>query len=482
MAEEAKKSYSKFVIKVIIMIAIMVGISLIPPFGDVTEVGMTALGIFVGTVYGWCFLNDLGLASLISITALCLSGGVTAAEVFAGGIGNYIAVMTLVFLFITVAISQLGITDFVIQWLMNLKLAQGRPWIKFAMFMFSIFFVSVLAGANIACLMGVPLFYSLIERSGIEKKSVVCHAMLGGLALSAFLGEAALPFKQAPLLYFGIMQSSGVAFNPGDYIFAFPFFVFLLLVYIGICRFIFRLNVSKLRNLDDDTNEEKMSLDNRQKLLLITVGILMVLLCLVGFLTPNWGIIYTFFNRLGLAGLSLAFMVLMIVIRVDGKPLLDIPALAKDFPWAAYFMLANFMPMSNFLVSDAAGVKATIANNLGPILSNMSPVVMAVVIIVATVVFTNFLNNAVVFMLVISALCLLGGTIPDLNVVALSYLVGLSACLCYALPSGNMWMAYLFSFSDLIDVKKWSLMNAVSIIILCAVVVTLGYFYYSLVF
>jgi hypothetical protein len=61
-------------------------------------------------------------------------------------------------------------------------------------------------------------------------------------------------------------------------------------------------------------------------------------------------------------------------------------------------------------------------------------------------------------------------------------MIGFAATLCYALPSGNMMMAYMFSFRVIVDMKKWALMNTCTIVILVLVASTLGYFYYNLVF
>lgn len=62
MSTSVKKGYMT-IAHVIIMFALMFIIGNLQPFGTVTPMGMDILGIFVGTLYGWLFL-DLAVAQL----------------------------------------------------------------------------------------------------------------------------------------------------------------------------------------------------------------------------------------------------------------------------------------------------------------------------------------------------------------------------------------------------------------------------------
>ena len=121
-----ENQYRKKLLHTIAMIIIMIIFTLLPPFGNVTEYGMTVIGIFIATIYGWIFL-DLTIASVISIVALCVSGSMTANEVMTAGFGNYIVAMCIVFLFIAAAVQQLDIGGIIIDWMMSLKISVGRP-------------------------------------------------------------------------------------------------------------------------------------------------------------------------------------------------------------------------------------------------------------------------------------------------------------------------------------------------------------------
>ena len=53
----------------IIVFVLMFGVGQLPPFGQVTPLGMQILGIFVGVLYGWCTVS-LIWPSLVGMVAL----------------------------------------------------------------------------------------------------------------------------------------------------------------------------------------------------------------------------------------------------------------------------------------------------------------------------------------------------------------------------------------------------------------------------
>ena len=71
----------------IVIIALMFGFGFIPPFGDVTVVGMRMLGIFLGLLYGW---STCGMfwPSLLGWVAIGLSGIASVKEIMVQGFGN----------------------------------------------------------------------------------------------------------------------------------------------------------------------------------------------------------------------------------------------------------------------------------------------------------------------------------------------------------------------------------------------------------
>ena len=71
-ASIAKKNTISY-IHVAIMLALMLGGGYLPPIAQITPIGMKVLGVFLGLVYGWCFI-DLLWTSVLGFFALGLTG------------------------------------------------------------------------------------------------------------------------------------------------------------------------------------------------------------------------------------------------------------------------------------------------------------------------------------------------------------------------------------------------------------------------
>ncbi len=61
-----KKKRNEY-IHIAIMLVITFGVGFLPPFGQITEIGMKVLGCFLGIVYGWIFIE------VVAVNLLCYS-------------------------------------------------------------------------------------------------------------------------------------------------------------------------------------------------------------------------------------------------------------------------------------------------------------------------------------------------------------------------------------------------------------------------
>ena len=67
------KSKSTYYLNCLIGIFIMIVFCFIPPFGPVTETGVKVLGVFLGTMYLWTFVDTLW-PSLLGVIMLGFTG------------------------------------------------------------------------------------------------------------------------------------------------------------------------------------------------------------------------------------------------------------------------------------------------------------------------------------------------------------------------------------------------------------------------
>ena len=61
-----------YYVHIAIFLLILFGIGFLPPFAQITPMGMKVLGVFLGVIYGWCFIA-LDWPSLVALVALATS-------------------------------------------------------------------------------------------------------------------------------------------------------------------------------------------------------------------------------------------------------------------------------------------------------------------------------------------------------------------------------------------------------------------------
>lgn len=117
-----------FYLHVIIMLCIMFCGWIIPPFyASITPLGMRAIGIFFGVIYGWMML-DLLLPSLVGIFAVGWSGFYSVSGALSTAWGGNTTIQFAVFLMVIDYMNTSGMSDWMARWAINLKFAQKNVW------------------------------------------------------------------------------------------------------------------------------------------------------------------------------------------------------------------------------------------------------------------------------------------------------------------------------------------------------------------
>ena len=93
MSDTIKKNAIQY-LHIAIMLILMFGVGFLPPFGQITEIGMRVLGCFLGIIYGWIFI-DLLWVSFFGFAVLTMTGYAPATTVLASGFGNPTFLMVL---------------------------------------------------------------------------------------------------------------------------------------------------------------------------------------------------------------------------------------------------------------------------------------------------------------------------------------------------------------------------------------------------
>lgn len=452
MSEVVKKKNTAYYINSIITLVIIFGFGQLPVVEPLTPLGMNLIGIFLGLLYGWIFV-DIVWPSLIGILALMLIGGMAPKVALNSSFGDPIVVMMFFIFIFCAVIDQYGLSRFISMWFITRKFVQGKPWAFTFIFLASIFILGGLTSASPAALIGWAILYSICDLCGYKKGDGYPTMMVFAIVFAAQVGMSMIPFKQVPLTVLGAWANiSGSSIDYAKYmLIAISACIVCALLLIFICKVVFRPDVSKLVGLDVsqlDKTGDALVLTKVQKIVMAFLAALVILLLLPSFLPKDF-ILATFLNSIGGTGVCILIVTVMCFMKVDGKPLLQIKkAINNGVAWGIIFLLAAVQPLSSAMSAPESGITEWMMGLLNPIFGGKSPVFFMVVIGLLAALLTNVMNNGalgVALMPIVYSYSTANGMDPQLAVIMIVMAVHLAfltpaASSSASLLHGNEWI------------------------------------------
>lgn len=476
MSASAKKStYSlSYVVKIIVMITLMFGIGMLPPFGEISEVGMKVLGTFIGLLFGWSCLGII-LPCLTGFVALSFSGVGTASEITTGCFGSEVVILLVAMYAIIDVLDKSGVNDYLVNRLLSIKALQGHPWIFSYIIILACYLSGIIVGGFVAMLLIWGIIYKIAKIMDLKPYAPYPTCLMIGTTIAGAMSSVVFPFL-ATALFLGSSYTA-MSGTPIDYakfmVFCIPGALFTFLIFILVMRFVFKINLDTLKNADIRTivGEEKVVATKKQKTILALFGVLMVLMLLPSFLSQESGI-YQILSSLSSTGKVLLLYAIMTIVIMDGDPLMNVgKSLKNAVAWEMVIMVGFISQLAIYVASDACGIKATLASYIAPFVGNASGVAFAILILAVCMIATNFMNNGPVAIIMMSLAISMSSTV-DANITAICMGCILFSQVAYATPIASPFAAMLFSNSEWIrpkDVYKYGGISTVILIVFCII-------------
>lgn len=273
-------------------------------------------------------------------------------------------------------------------------------------------------------------------------------------------------------------QMVGEAFNYGKYmIFSVPFALLNLVELVLVVRFFFKMDVEKFAHVDLaklDVGSEASKMTLRQKVSGIAFLIALAMLLLPNFL-PEGNIISNFLTSLGMTGTCMLIVVILVLLKIDGKPVLDYNGVAKKaIYWDMIIFLAVVLCVSTLLTAEETGITAFLNGVMQPLLGLKSGYLFVVLFLAVASILTQFMNNTVVAIMFLP-IVLVASSSYGLNSWALvTVLIGAAQFIAYATPAAcpNAGMMYSCEYTP----YKKSVKFVVPVLLVWFVsLITLGY-------
>lgn len=472
----ASKGTLKWYINSAITLLLMFGIGHLPPVGALTPVGMDILGIFIGVVYGWTTV-ELIWPSLVGFFALGFTDITTMQNLFIMGFGNDVWVFMLLMFIFMAFLEHAGVTNFLCNWIISRKFLKGRPWLFSLILLEGCYLIASFVGAFASIVFFWALIYSVCQKFGYKPYDKYPTLMLLGVMIASCYALVVFPFLgNAIILVASFQQMSSLSIDFLQFIaFTIPLGVLSVAVYVLICRYIFKPDMTALQGIDDSIiNKDDLKLTTTTKIAL-ALSVLMLFLMLAPKFMPADFFLTLFLNKMGMSGVFVILIVISLILRVDGQPFFRFKAMAdKGVMWEALLLGAFIMPLSSLLTNEATGITAFLSGLFGPILAGRSPFVFMLIIIICANVLTNFANNGVIALIFMSIVCSFSDAMA-INPTPICVMIMLTVQIALITPAASPFAAILFGNTAWLkpaDIRQYGI---ISIALLLVVMVTVGY-------
>lgn len=462
-----------------ICLFIMFAFGQLEPFAPLTPLGMNLIGIFLGVLYGWIFI-EIVWPSLAGILALGIIGGYKPMMLLNKSFGDPIVQMMFFIFVFCATINYYGLSKFISLWFITRKFLKGRPWLFTFVFMGSIFILGGLTSASPAAIIGWSILYGICDVCGYRKGEGYPTMMVFAIVFAAQMGMSLIPFKQAALTVFSAYETlSGVGIDYGKYMLvAFVICALCAIVFIFIGKYIFKPDMGKLLTLEAEKldTEGSLNINNIQKMVLGFLFLLVLLLLVPSFLPKDF-FLTKFLRSIGNTGVVILLVTIMAAIKIKGKALLNFKVMTDTgVTWAIVLLLAFVQPLTWAMSKPESGITPFLMSMLEPIFGGQSPLVFSIVIGLVATLLTQVMNNGAVgvaLMPVVYSYCQAAGANPALALI----MVVMGVHLAFLTPAASASAALLHGneWSDASAIWKTApLVIAISWLVITAVTFTLG--------
>ena len=455
MTEEAKIQKGKVgagnIIPLIIGLILIFGFGKLPAPAPLTTLGMKLIGIFAGAIILWT-LCDMAWPSLLVTAALSMTPLFTIEAAISASIGHWVITFVILNLLMAYALTKSGFTKRVTLWFMSRKFVSKGPWYFTTTFLFSVLFLALFLDVMPLIAFFLSFAYEMFNEMGFEKGEKYPIMVIIGIAFCLNMGFGMTPISHAPvIIILGVVEKIiGQPINIVKYmLFAIPIGLIAFCAMILMCKYIIKPDLSRVENMNFDKiiKNERAPMDSREKL---TVGVFMTVV--VFWVVP--GLLAVFAPALSLtASLSKIGVILpaffgtivMLIIKVDDKPLLDFrEAMTVGVPWPVIYLIAAAMLIATAFTNPETGINAFAASRLAPVVQGVPVFVFTLIAVAGTVVLTNVSANVPIALMMASTTIPIALSTGSIDGMALGTIIAFSSQFAFCVPSAFATIAVIY--------------------------------------
>ena len=296
-----------------------------------------------------------------------------------------------------------------------------------------------------------------------------------GLLLAILMGQLGIPVMGMGLMFLATYNTMFP--DPLNFATYMLFFIPMGFAIIGfftvLMKFVFRVDVTPLKNYDPAVLGESKPATKDQKVVMIVFVLFMVMILLSSL---PFGALSKFLGKFGLVCITFMLLCIMMLLpKTDGTPFLDFRKAASAISWDPILMVAFIMVISTYMNTAETGISQAMMMVIQPFVG-MNPIIFIMIVLFIAVVLTNVMNNLIIVVLFMPVL-MQYATAIGANATQYVFLLLIFAHFAICTPAASTPAGIVFSAQDLVrstDLMKYGVAVAL-LLFLFTLVVGLSY-------
>ncbi|MFM9414051.1 SLC13 family permease [Peptococcus simiae] len=458
MVKAGERSYHKLIIYLAIIALFFL---IIPPVGTISAEGMRLVGLFIAFVYGVTVTTDVW-PSLLTWVFFPLTGVVTFKESLALNFGSDVFFFVLLSLVLLAYMETSGAAAFAAAWLLKRKFIVGHPWRLIFMLMFVCWLISSFVNAIAGMMLTWVFMYEIFAKFNYKPYEKFPSLMMLGTCAFGGLGLSTLPWGNNSIVILDVLEKTAdLKVNYMEYIlYTVPYALFVLAGFMLLCRFVFKLDVTPLKDFNPADLSQEVQKATPEKIVALLAMLSLILLILIPSSLPQDSPVAVFMGNFGLSGKLIFIFTVLQLIRINGKPACSFVENAKKgVSWKLVMMVAIILTFSPLIAGDNTGINETLGTVISPLFDNQPALVFIILAAIVTVICTNFMINKIIAILMVSITLPIGVQL-GIDPLQLGFLYTVICTVAFMLPSASQSATVLFSNTEWVrakDVYKYGL-------------------------
>ena len=450
-----KKEYIHYLIALIIGIVIWFAL---PASNGLTPIGVHVIAILIPVLYLWLTTNT-HWTCFLALALLVMTQAMTANEVWAGSMGHFVVITVLAYMLLNICLKETGVINKIAIWFVTRKFVQGRPYAFMAMFFASNVIIGMFMDNLSLAVIYIGITGVLCEEIGVKKGDPFYTCMFTGVMWGNVILSIASPIAHAlPNIIMGSAEAQlGITITYGQWLAVGVPFAILCYLAIMLVVLIWRPDTTAFKNFDVEAVKKKYPpLDARGKFSAF-IFILVVIFVLAPSILKDVNPFFAYLNNIGVVIPALLAIVVLALVRMDGKPILNVPAAMKEVAWPPIIFAGTVSVFATPLSAENTGISPWLGNIFG-FVDGLPPFAVVVILMIFAIIMTNFLSNTVTMVLFfnIGVIVLANG---NTNMGVFTIIISLAASMASLTPSAAVPSPLFFGPGHVTmkNTLKWNL-------------------------